>query len=331
MEIRWTAPSRAPLPGAQAAMQQHARYGAACTAWGREARVAEIWHGGARIGAGLTLLRRIGRLGGAALMSRGPVWAPGVEDEARAEALRALRRSAPIAGLRVLFITAEDQTDAAALTAGGLVQVQTPIHVAELDLTAPETVRRAAQTVKWRNRLVAAEGASLKIRRTALTPDPNHWLLHHEARQQRARGYRGLPPAFAAAWASTAPGAAQLFVAHKGGDPLAAMLILMHDPVATYHIGWSGPEGRALNAHNLILWRAARWLAAHGIARLDLGAVNTEDAPGLARFKIGAGAAVRPLGGAWLGAPGTAALAGLGARRAAARARRAAASSPTLG
>ena len=65
---------------------------------------------------------------------------------------------------------------------------------------------------------------------------------------------------------------------------------------ASYHVGWSGPEGRAANAHPLLLWSAMQALAAEGINRLDLGDVNTEDAPGLARFKIGAGANVRPLG-----------------------------------
>lgn len=316
MKIRWTAPSKAPLPDAPVAMQQHPRYGAACIAWGRDARWAEISDGGAPVGGALALMRRVGGLGGAALVSRGPVWAPGAA--AQAEALIALRRGVPIRGLGALFVTPEDAAEAPALSAAGLVQVQTPVHVAELDLTAPEPARRAAQTVKWRNRLVAAEASGLKIRRTALKPDPSHWLLREEAAQQRARGYRGLPPAFAAAWASTAKDAAQLFVAHKGGDPLAAMLILMHAPAATYHIGWSGPEGRSLNAHNLILWRATGWLAARGIARLDLGSVNTEDAPGLARFKIGAGAAARPLGGAWLGAPGTGLLARLQSRGAAA-------------
>lgn len=329
MKIHWTDPSKAPLPGAPVAMQQHPRYGAACIAWGRDAQWAAISHQGAPVGGALALIRQVGRLGGAALISRGPVWVP--DATGRTEALKALRRDAPVTGLRALFLTAEDTSQTAPLSAAGLVQVQTPMHVAELDLTAPDLVRRAAQSVKWRNRLVVAEASGLRIRRTALPPDPNHWLLRNEAAQQRAHGYRGLPPAFAAAWASTAKDAAQLFVAHTGGDPLAAMLVLIHAPSASYHIGWSGPEGRALNAHNLILWRATTWLAARGIARLDLGTVNTEDAPGLARFKIGAGAAVRPLGGAWLGAPGTGALAAIQSRRIAAKARHSAGRLPTLG
>jgi hypothetical protein len=37
---------------------------------------------------------------------------------------------------------------------------------------------------------------------------------------------------------------------------------------------------------------------------LDLGTVDTENAPGLARFKIGSGAQIRSLGGTWLRIPG---------------------------
>ncbi len=74
------------------------------------------------------------------------------------------------------------------------------------------------------------------------------------------------------------------------------MLFVLHPPHASYHIGWAGDPGRATHAHNLILWQAMGALAADGITALDLGLVETDTAPGLARFKIGAGACVRPLG-----------------------------------
>jgi hypothetical protein len=46
--------------------------------------------------------------------------------------------------------------------------------------------------------------------------------------------------------------------------------------------------------------RHALVLARRGITRLDLGTLDTEAAPGLARFKLGSGAAARALGGTWL-------------------------------
>ena len=88
-----------------------------------------------------------------------------------------------------------------------------------------------------------------------------------------------------------------------GTTPVVAMLFLCHGPVATYHIGWSGPKGRAMGAHNLILASAMEWLADRGHLWLDLGVLDTQANPGLARFKIGAGARVRPMGGTWLRLP----------------------------
>jgi lipid II:glycine glycyltransferase (peptidoglycan interpeptide bridge formation enzyme) len=92
--------------------------------------------------------------------------------------------------------------------------------------------------------------------------------------------------------------------ARQRAEELAAMLMLCHGLTATYHIGWSGPQGRATAAHQLLLVRAADWLAARGHVRLDLGTVDTDANPGLARFKIGSGAIIRPLGGSWVGVPG---------------------------
>ncbi|MEY8843073.1 GNAT family N-acetyltransferase, partial [Cribrihabitans sp. XS_ASV171] len=77
-------------------------------------------------------------------------------------------------------------------------------------------------------------------------------------------------------------------------------LILIHGQSATYHVAHTTQQGRATSAHNLLLWEAATWLAARGLTRLDLGPVETEHSPGLARFKLGTGARARALGGTWL-------------------------------
>jgi hypothetical protein len=53
-----------------------------------------------------------------------------------------------------------------------------------------------------------------------------------------------------------------------------------------------------------MLYRAACALREEGVRWLDLGSVNTEDAPGLARFKLGTGAALRRLGHTLLVLPG---------------------------
>ena len=91
---------------------------------------------------------------------------------------------------------------AEALRGAGFWPLVTPATLALLPL-GPEAGMRAALAQKWRNRLNRAERAGLKLRETDLTPD--HWILTAEAAQARARGYRGLPPAFSAAFARANP------------------------------------------------------------------------------------------------------------------------------
>ena len=88
--------------------------------------------------------------------------------------------------------------------------------------------------------------------------------------------------------------------ADRGEGPVAAMMFLRHGSTATYHIGWSNAQGRAAHAHNLLLWRAAERLSSKGVKTLDLGTLDTVNAPGLARFKLGTGAMPHRLGGTWV-------------------------------
>lgn len=76
--------------------------------------------------------------------------------------------------------------------------------------------------------------------------------------------------------------------------------MLRHGRMATWQIGHVTPEGRKSCAMNLALWAAIVWLAEAGHACLDLGLLNSDDAPGLAHFKLGTGARVQGLGGTWL-------------------------------
>ncbi|MWD26986.1 GNAT family N-acetyltransferase [Aquicoccus sp. SCR17] len=252
-------------------------------------------------GRALALTRRWPLLGALTLVSRGPVWA----GTGSASWPRALRNALPGALVLNAGTGCDDR-----LCEAGFFPLLTPVSVAVIDLAPDRATRRARLHSKWRNRLARAEEAPLRVTRSTLPADPGHWLLRQEARQQKHRGYRGLPPAFSAAFAATNPRQAQLFTASdRDGTPVAAMLFLRHGRMASYQIGWSGEAGRRHHAHRLLLWRAMDWLAEQGHSQLDLGALNAQDAPGLARFKLGTGATCRPLGGTWIAHPTLAPLA----------------------
>lgn len=300
-------------------MQQHPAYGATCRKWGRDVLFLTLGPRKRPVASAQILVRRWPGLGRIALLSRGPIWHDAaMEPAARVRGLDTLLTQLKTTHRGIIATTDRDVNGRDPMQARGLLQMMTPMHVAEWDLAGDAASRRAALHGKWRNRLVRAEDAGLAVSITALPPDPRHWLLRQEAAQARARRYRRLPPDFAAAWAASNPDGAWVFAAMLDGKPIAAILVLLHPPSASYHIGWASDTGRALSATNLLLWRAAEWLAARGITRLDLESVETEEAPGLARFKLGTSAKLVSLGSTWIDAPGTrlvARLAGQGKDR----------------
>lgn len=264
-------------------MQQHPTYGAVLRRLGREVRYG-LWRAaGAPVGQAL-----VARRPGFTLLSRGPLWL-------RQDTAADLR---DIANGALTVATPEAQ-----VSGRGLVPIVSPRHQAIWHLPGDAAALRAGLRANWRNKLVRAErlAGAISVRASA-SADPG-WLYAAEGAQRRARRYRALPPGFAEAWRAAAPGSVRLYEARKDGQPVAGMLILRHWPWASYHLSWSGAEGRRHDAHRLLLWRAARDLQDDGYAAFDLGDVNSEDAPGLADFKRGTGAEIRALGSTLLVLP----------------------------
>lgn len=199
-----------------------------------------------------------------------------------------LRRLARWPGLTVA-------TPEEGVTGFGLLPLMTPMHHAVWAL-GPDL--RAGMAGKWRNRLVAAERAGVRVRqgdRGTLEA-----LVATEAMQRAERGYRALPVGFTRAL----PGAAlRIWDWRQGGAIQAAMCFVVHGTSASYHLGWASGAAREAGAHRVMLTRAAEALRAEGVRWLDLGSVDTDRAPGLARFKLGTGAALRRLGSTCLVLP----------------------------
>lgn len=269
---------------ARAPLQQRWAYGAAMSCLGVEVRRLSI-RDGADIGLVQMLCRRVCGVS-VALATRGPFWAGDVPVETRAAALTALRRA-----LSCRLILTSEQADDAPRQAR-LFPIMTAGTMARLALNDG---MRARMHGKWRNRLVRAERKDLCFERQE--PTRLEWLFDADRKAQREKGYRAMPRAFTESWTDPI----LTLVARRNGEPAAAMLFLRHGTTATYHIGWSGDEGRRVSAHNLLLWHGMQVLRAEGVAWLDLGILDTRNAPGLARFKLVAGAEAHRLGGTWLG------------------------------
>lgn len=219
------------------------------------------------------------------MVLRAPVPGP---DSGPTEGARLVRQMARWGGITLI-------TPEVPISGFGLVPLVTPMHHAIWQL-GPGL--RAGMARNWRNHLGQAERADLRLTRgTAATLDR---LIAVEAGQRRERRYQALPAAFTRALPG---GALRLWQWRQAGEMQAAMAFVRHGTSASYHLAWGSDQARVAGVHALMLTRAAEALAAEGVRWLDLGSVDGERAPGLARFKLGTGAELRKLGATLLVLP----------------------------
>lgn len=275
----------------QLPLTQSPEFARSCQVLGIATRPGGMRQNGATTAHWLIQSRQVAWAGKVDLVSRGPVCP---DANILPDALARLRHESA-----ARLIVNAPSCDASILRGLGFWPLMTGATLALLDLHSPATMRRGLHQ-KWRNRLSRAEGAGLHLVLRALDRTPDHWCLAAETAQQRARRYRGWPASFARAFAEANPGHALLFEARLRGDPVAAMVFLRHGAMATYQIGVTSALGRACHAHNWLMWHAMTQLQGLGHTVLDLGTLNTQDAPGLAWFKRGTGARTERLAGSWV-------------------------------
>lgn len=183
----------------------------------------------------------------------------------------------------------------------GRRRIYTGHSCALVDLAgADEAALRARMKQKWRNRLAAAERGPLRTE-TAAQGKWIDWIVDRYEAVRREKGFEGPSRAFVARLAGLkAPRQTLAVVAHSGRETVAGALFVRHGPDASYYVAASSPEGRRANAANLVLWRGLVALKAAGVRRVDLGTIDTDRSPGLARFKLGAGAEPLTLAGTYL-------------------------------
>ena len=298
-----TADQGAPIP-----LQQHPVYGLALQSFGATALCASFLDGDTVLGSALVMHRKILGVFRANTLFRGPLWhRDDLSQEKKLSCIKAL--CCAFSPWRWNFLavmpeeTASTGMDAHYKTAG-LRKIMTGFSTAWIDLRPEPAVLRASLKGKWRNQLVKAEKEKLEISIGGRKPHQYGWLLEKESEQRSRRRYQatplGLVPAFLAA-ATPKSGCSALSVsALKDRKKVAGALFLLHGNSATYHIGWAGEDGRALNAQNRVLWEGMLALKDAGIRFLDLGGLNTAELAGIARFKLGTGATPITLAGTFI-------------------------------
>lgn len=276
-----------------AAYQQSYAFGEAVCAFGGGIHRARIRADGRDVGLAQVHLRTFFNVFTLATIMRGPVWVDeALTPEIKIAAYRQLRETLPVIGPHLLLVMPEGSDDQVE-KAAGLRRVVSSYHTALIDLSQDEDALRAAMSQKWRNRLRTAEKQNIRISTIGRRPNQYEWLLAHERAQRKRNRYMAMSTNFVAAFQKSA-GKHSLFVlqAEHEKERVGGLMFLVHGASATYHIGWTSDAGKSLNANNLLLWEAMLRLKENGVRTLDLGGLDTNYTPGLARFKLGAGGAV---------------------------------------
>jgi lipid II:glycine glycyltransferase (peptidoglycan interpeptide bridge formation enzyme) len=258
-------------------LQQHPLYAQALRRVGAQMSVVNL--------PGAAPVQVISRFG-IRFVARGPVW----HGAADINQLRA-------ANLRLIN---SNGGDTQTLRKAGYRQIMTEATVAELVLSTDPDALCAQMNGKWRNIWRRSQDQPINVKQAQFSLASHQWLLDADLAQQREKHFRALPHSIIKAYANIAPDDVIVWTASRGNTPVAGMLFLRHGDCATYHLGWANNLGRQFKTHHRLLIDAATSLGRSGVRKLDLGAIDTHNAPGMARFKLGSGAKPRILGGSWL-------------------------------
>jgi lipid II:glycine glycyltransferase (peptidoglycan interpeptide bridge formation enzyme) len=236
---------------------------------------------------------------------RGPLWfTPNPQQELLAEFACAFDQTFPKSLFRRRRWMPEWTHDPAAEAilekAGFTKKEEKDYKTILLDLTQSKQSLRGQLKQKWRNALNKAERADLSLRedwRGVTAP----LFIANYLEHKESKGYRGPSEKFLREELKAAfpLGDAVIFWASKNKKPLAAILIFLHGNAATYHAGWTTPDGRIVNAHNLLLWKAIETLKEKSVGTLDLGWIDELTGEGLTQFKRGLGGTQYNLLGVW--------------------------------
>lgn len=252
---------------------------------GQDAEVEQLGRAGQAM-----VITRFGKL---RFTSRGPVWAFDVPDEDKVAALR---------DARLHLVNAASDAHAI-MRRAGYFRAFAARQVAMLRIAASFEAQLSQAHQKWRHAVRQAQARQIEVTQETYFQTRHDWIFTNDQAQQKAKGFRNLPATLIRTFATLHPRRVHITQAWIKGQPIAAMMYLVHGAIATYHLGWTSDHGREANAHHLMLLQAAQHLKKRGVEQIDLGLYDPQGNAGLARFKRRAGSDIQTLGGTWIKRP----------------------------
>jgi len=170
-----------------------------------------------------------------------------------------------------------------------------------LDISQTEEALRKNLRGKWRNQLKKAERSEVSLK-TGTTNEIFQWLMDNYAESMKKKGFKGSDIALLTKLHQQLANHRDLLVCQVITPEqlkIAGILLARHGLSCTYLIGWSGDEGRRLNANNYALWYGMLEMKRRGCKWFDLGGINDHDTPNIAHFKHGMNGKEYRLIGEW--------------------------------
>lgn len=221
---------------------------------------------------------------------RGPLFLHPTPPQVQAITVKKFRAQFPIsrgAWATIMPEIADSSDWQKAAQAQGLTRVMEGYETDWLDLSRSEDMLRKSLKQKWRNQLSRAEDRIAQEPTLELVENEDtDWLLETYDKDKKKRRYSGP----SAALLRALPFSSHYSLSLRQSDrPIGGVHFIRHGTTATYQVGWTSDEGRELNAHNLLLWRATLAIKQLGHTWLDLGGIDPARMPGIAHFKRGLG------------------------------------------
>lgn len=241
---------------------------------------------------GITVLSRV---------NRGPLFL-GTEpsEQELTEVLRLLRRSCRGLLMFAAPSIAEDGiADRVMPRAGFLRWQKAGWSSGRIDISRPEETIFAGFASAFRNRVRVGLRSAAEVR-ASVDREAYEWLLERHVENMRDKAFTAFSPTqLQALRAAAMPGNVTVYRVFIDERPVAGMSVVRFGDTAEYHIGWFGPDGRAVNAGNLLMWRIIQELRLLGVKSFDVGGMRPGD--GYTRFKQGMRPQPYTLSGDWLG------------------------------
>lgn len=230
--------------------------------------------------AGIRLLSRV---------SRGPLFLDATPSPDTILAVyRALKRGWGRLGKGALVVapSLESTPDRLELmrAAGYRVLGETGWVSAQVDLTRPEEEIIGSFQPNFRNKLRKCDKLDIGLR-IGNEPELVEWMIARHEENKRDKAFSAVDDRFLRVLRDASGEDFTILQAIHQDQAVAGISVIRYGLGAEYFVAWFGPDGRAVNAGNYLLWQAIRHMKSLGVATLDLGGLDPNT--GYSTFKRG--------------------------------------------